>query len=268
MMNRKTNTTKRQALAGKRAGVLLTLLLVLVLGVMSACGGGSGSAAAPDAGSQTAPAPAVEEDAPAVVVDATLTILKTEPAASLDPGAGGTGYLDEALGIAGAKILDFDYTVGAEKISGDKATVEVSFTTYGFGKVYEEAMDEFLTELAVQVVAAGAAADADKAKTEAEEEAEFDAAVLGTDATYALFAQKFVAKLGTIAKDYTATVEVPLTKAANGLWLIDALEAEGEFVNAIYGDMIHVSSEFNATKVNAIFLQQYEDAATAANAAA
>ena len=131
-----------------------------------------------------------------------------------------TELTDEQKAVADAvtkKLLDFDYSTSNEKIDGDKATVDVSVTTYDFGGMFTS----FFTEYISQAFASAFTDGADEA---------------------ALQEQAFTllnSKIGELsAKDKTNTATITLTKAEDGTWKIDELRDNKEFADALLGGAI------------------------------
>ena len=52
----------------------------------------------------------------------------------------------EVLGEMLDKVLDFDYTIGEEKVSDDKATVDVTVKTYQFGDAFTKAFKSYFSK--------------------------------------------------------------------------------------------------------------------------
>lgn len=112
------------------------------------------------------------------------------------------------------KIIDFDYELSNEKIDGDKATVDVTFTTYNIGT----ALTSFMTEYFSQALAL---AFSDTSDEQMEKIAE----------------TLFKSKLDSMEKNYTDTVTVSLTKKDNA-WVIDEFADQGDFYDAFLGGAI------------------------------
>ena len=115
-----------------------------------------------------------------------------------------------------AKALDFDYTLSNEKVDGDKATVDVTITTYDFGTAATEFLSKYMTQ-ALASALTGKMSEDDY-----------------TDQAFKLLKEQ-IDKLGN--KDTSATVAVGLTKDSEGSWKVDDLEENSEFADALLGGM-------------------------------
>lgn len=112
------------------------------------------------------------------------------------------------------KILDFDYELSNEKIEGDKATVDVTLTTYNLGNALTSFMSEYFSQ-ALTLAFSGAS----------DEQLEKVATTI------------FKSKVEDMEKNCTNTVTVSLTKKDN-TWVIDEFDNDGEFYNAFLGGAI------------------------------
>lgn len=115
------------------------------------------------------------------------------------------------------KVLDFDYAVGNEKIDGDKATVDVTFTTYDFGSSVETLMGTIMT-MAMSAQAGGDTSE------EAGEAAAIEAFQKTLD--------------GLTTKDVSSTVTVNVSKDADGNWKVDDLSTLPEDEAKKLGDAL------------------------------
>jgi hypothetical protein len=110
------------------------------------------------------------------------------------------------------KLLDFDYSVGEEKINGDTATVSVKFTTYKFGSMFDSMLSEYMQ----------------KAFTYA-----FSDTDLSDEKTEELLYDSLEKQLDQLKeKNYTKTVDINLKKTDDG-WKIKKLN--GDEIDAITG---------------------------------
>lgn len=195
----------------KKLLLIVSLLSVaLVLGLCS-CGGPS----------------------PTETVDSFLTAVKSEDADSIAPIYSGKAFnfseefsdFDSEDDVMGKlmeetlmpKILDFDYTLDNEKIKDNKATVDVTFTTYNLGSALNSFMSDYMTQaftLAFSDVS----------------DEQFEKIALNI----------FKSNFESVEKNYTKTVTVSLTDK-DGTWVIDEFDDEGDFFNAILGGMIESS---------------------------
>lgn len=118
------------------------------------------------------------------------------------------------------KMLDFDYELSNEKIDGDKATVDVAFTTYNFGN----ALTSFMTDYFSQALAL-AFSDT------SEEQMNKIAATL------------YKKSIENMDKNYAGKATISLSKN-DGAWIIDEFDDEGEFYNAFLGGAIDSWEDF------------------------
>lgn len=117
---------------------------------------------------------------------------------------------------------DFDYEMGAEKIDGDTATVEVTITSHDMAPIVQAAMEEYLTEAFARVF-----------EDVSEEEM--------TD----LFVQIFASKLDPDAeKTHVATTTFNLSKV-DGEWKLDKLSEDNS--DCILGGMLSTMNAMNAS---------------------
>ena len=103
------------------------------------------------------------------------------------------------------KVLDFDYAVDNEQVDGDKATVDVTFTTYDFAGTVETLMGTIMSE-AMSMQATG---DTDQA---AAEQAALESIQKVLD--------------GLTSKDVSSTVTVDVAKDAEGNWKVSEITDE------------------------------------------
>ena len=111
-------------------------------------------------------------------------------------------------------FFEFDFELSNEEIDGDTATIDVQITAYNWGDVLEQWFESFFEE-AFDLAMAGASED------EIEQ--------LGLD----LLSEA----LGNMSKDYVDTVELTLVRVG-GNWLVDEIEEDGPFVNALFGGVL------------------------------
>ena len=120
------------------------------------------------------------------------------------------------------KLLDFDYTLSNEKINDTKATVDVEFKTYEFGKAMTNTMAKYI-EKALPLAFSGASdEEMEKIMNDAFEE-EFGAL---TD------------------KAYTAKATINLVQK-DGEWKVAEIDSEGEVMNALTGNLVNAIKEIN-----------------------
>lgn len=112
------------------------------------------------------------------------------------------------------KLLDFDYEIISEQIDGDKATVDVKFTTYRIGDAFTAFLGDYITQAFVL-----AFSDASE------------------DEIDALANSLLAAKLAELTeKTYEKTVTIPLTNI-DGKWMVDSIEENYEVLDAITGGL-------------------------------
>lgn len=120
------------------------------------------------------------------------------------------------------KLLDFDYTLSNEKINDTKATVDVEFKTYEFGKAMTNTMAKYI-EKALPLAFSGASdEEMEKIMNDAFEE-EFGAL---TD------------------KAYTAKATINLVQK-DGEWKVAEIDSAGEVMNVLTGNLVNAIKEIN-----------------------
>lgn len=120
------------------------------------------------------------------------------------------------------KMLDFDYTLSNEIINDDKATVNVEVTTYALGKAMTSTMVKYIEE-ALPLVFSGAS----------EEELE------------KIMNDIFEEELSELTdKTYSAKATINLVQQ-DGQWKVSEIDDEGEFMNALSGDLVNAIKEIN-----------------------
>lgn len=196
------------------------ILVTILMAAMCAC-------AVLAAGCSSTPSPS---EVTAAALDAmkaqdteTLQSFYSGEVTDVDPGKMAEGYTGddaEAVNAFAEKLLDFDYEVGDETIDGDKATVEVSITTYDFGTAFEDAVGLYIKQ--------GFAAALSGASQE-ELSKMFSAALL--DKVNALE-----------EKEYTSTTTFNLTKQ-DGEWKLDELSKENQ--DSLLGGIISKVDSLN-----------------------
>ena len=111
-------------------------------------------------------------------------------------------------------VLGFDYVIEDEAVNGDKATVKVTIKTYPMGEALTNAYNDMMSriwELAFL------------------EESELDAKLAGIlNARWDEMTEK----------SYESEVEISLSKA-DGKWVVDSLDGNDDFINAITGNLIN-----------------------------
>ena len=115
------------------------------------------------------------------------------------------------------KLLDFDYVVENEKIDGDKATVDVTITTYKFADAYSNFFTEYMKE-AFSMAFSGAS------------EKEID------EKMNAVFKDE-IEKL--TKKESKKKGRLSLSKKEDQ-WVIDEIPEDSDFMDAITGGMVKI----------------------------
>lgn len=113
------------------------------------------------------------------------------------------------------KMMEFEYTLGEEVIDGDKATVDVTIKTYNFGSAFSSFMTNYLTQAFAMAFSGGTEEEMDN----------LGATLLSTE----------MDNLTEMTCEKTATVS--LTHTDEG-WVIDALDEEGPFYDALTGGLV------------------------------
>jgi hypothetical protein len=242
-----------------RAGALVLSALMAFFGAgLSACAAGSAS----EEGGAPGPEAAV-----ARMLDSLKGSAPEEVSA---PGIG-SEYLAGVWGQATELAFGFDYALSAPVVNGGAASVDVAFTAYPLGEVFEKTMDGFLTHIAQEVVAdelakAEAAAARgveatggyglgleEEALAEFEDEAEAEAHDMA-------FAERFSENLEGVGKTFTRTLTLALNRTAEGAWELDPLTDESGIIDAIYGGIAEAASKFNEKAADEMFIRIYTDA--------
>ncbi len=121
------------------------------------------------------------------------------------------------------KLMDFDYEIGEEKIDGDKATVEVAFTTYNFG----DALTSFMTDYYTQAVALIFDDDAEKKMEK-------------------IARTLYKKSINDMKKDYKGKAKISLTKK-DDTWVVDEIQDDDAFYNVFLGGAIDAMKELEKT---------------------
>ena len=119
---------------------------------------------------------------------------------------------DEATKKFKEKVIDFDYTIGEERIDGENAEVDVTIKTYDFGTMLGQYAERAMSELMAAAVDGASQEEIDAMGKKILEE-ELD-------------------KL--TEKSYETTVPMKLKKV-EGEWKVAKMEDDSEFMNAILG---------------------------------
>lgn len=119
---------------------------------------------------------------------------------------------DEATKKFKEKVIDFDYTIGEERIDGENAEVDVTIKTYDFGTMLGQYAERAMSELMAAAVDGASQEEIDAMDRKILEE-ELD-------------------KL--TEKSYETTAPMKLKKV-EGEWKVAKMEDDSEFMNAILG---------------------------------
>lgn len=119
-------------------------------------------------------------------------------------------------------ITDFDYKVNSETVDGDKATVNVTITSYDFGSWFANSLTSYF-QIAFTQAFSGAS------------EEEITAAALD------VFTEEFQTMKNN-GKTKATTVDFTLNKIDED-WVVDADASEDAFTNAITGGMVEAVEE-------------------------
>ena len=152
---------------------------------------------------------------PSDAVEAELKGIQTEEIKDLKksmPNSLDSSY-DKQWGDFLKKIQDFDYKVKDEKVSGKKATVTVTITTYDFGQAYQSTYDQIVND------------------------AKSGSLTSSTDVTKYTYDLLFKNILGVKNKKYTKDVVINCKKNDDGEWTTDA-QTNQNLLNALMGGMV------------------------------
>ena len=128
---------------------------------------------------------------------------------------------DEATKKFKEKVIDFDYTIGEERIDGENAEVDVTIKTYDFGTMMGQYLERAMSELMAAAVDGASQEEIDAMDRKILEE-ELD-------------------KL--TEKSYETTVPMKLKKV-EGEWKVVEIEGDSEFMNAMLGGLVDVVKAF------------------------
>ena len=122
------------------------------------------------------------------------------------------------------KLAEFDYSLGAESIDGDTATVNVTFTNYDAGKAVQKLLQSYFTTMLSRAFS-GSSASADAS-------AEADQLVSAIE--------NATSDLGE--KNVTKDAVIKLQKDQNGEWKLADMEGDKEYskqlVNGMFGGVV------------------------------
>ncbi len=112
--------------------------------------------------------------------------------------------------------MEFEYTLSNEVIEKGKATVDVTIKTYAFGSAISTFMSNYTSQV-IPMAFSGAS----------------------NEEMYELAAKLLSTELGNLGDpSFEKTVTVTLTEGEEG-WIIDELDEEGEFYNALTGNLVN-----------------------------
>ncbi len=173
----------------------LVLLLTLCLVLLTAC------------------APSTPTDA----LKADLESAKSSPEEIIGE-MGDTGFGEEATKALINKVLEFEYELGEEVITDDKAFVETTIKTYPFGDIFTNVVTNFITQA-------------------------FPKAANMTDEEMAELMDKLlIEELNKAEKTYTKTIPIELEKEGNN-WVV---QETVEMSNALTGGLIDFANKMNS----------------------
>ena len=113
------------------------------------------------------------------------------------------------------KLLEFDYVVSNEQINEDKATVDVTVTTYNFGAAMTTFFSSYMTQAFALIFDDNAESKLDK-----------------------IGANLLTAEMDKLTeKNCEKTATITLTATEEG-WVIDEIDDEGEVLDALTGGMV------------------------------
>lgn len=118
-------------------------------------------------------------------------------------------------------IMEFDYTLSNERINEDKATVDVTITTYNLGVAMTTFFSSYMTQALALIFDDNAESKLDK-----------------------IGANLLTAELDKLTeKNCEKTATISLTATDEG-WEIDEIEDDGDFMDALTGGMVSSMSAF------------------------
>ena len=130
---------------------------------------------------------------------------------------GDSGFGKEATTALIDKILEFEYELGEEVVTDNKAAVETTITTYPFGQIFTNVVTNFLSQASAN---AGNMSDEELAK---------------------LMDQLLVDELEKAEKTYTSTITIELEKDGDN-WVV---QETTEMSNSLTGGLIDFANQMN-----------------------
>ena len=130
---------------------------------------------------------------------------------------GDSGFGKEATTALIDKILEFEYELGEEVVTDNKAAVETTITTYPFGQIFTNVVTNFISQAFAN---AGNMSDEELAK---------------------LMDQLLVDELEKAEKTYTSTITIELEKDGDN-WVV---QETTEMSNSLTGGLIDFANQMN-----------------------
>ena len=189
----------------RKLSIIVSVILILSL-ILSACG--------------------IKKDGPSSTVKTAIESFKTEmvdiPEDTFD-GLSEFPMLGELIEALMKKMQDFDYKIAGEKLSDDgtRAVVAVKITTYPFGEVFTESVEEIFA----QVFLSAFSGDSD-----------------GLSKAIGSFIQKMISLQD---KTYSKDVTLKLVKK-DDVWRVEKLKDNEEFMDAVFGGLQTAGSELES----------------------
>ncbi len=113
------------------------------------------------------------------------------------------------------KLLDFDYEISNEQIDGEKATVDVKFTTYNIGEAFTAFFGEYISQALVLAFS--------------------DASEEDLDALATTLLTGKLADLNEKSYEKTATLYLSMV---DGKWMVDEIAAGDEIIDGLTGGLM------------------------------
>ena len=130
---------------------------------------------------------------------------------------GDSGFGKEATTALIDKILEFEYELGEEVVTDNKAAVETTITTYPFGQIFTNVVTNFISQ------------------------AFANAANMSDEELAKLMDQLLVDELEKAEKTYTSTITIELEKDGDN-WVV---QETTEMSNALTGGLIDFANQMN-----------------------
>jgi hypothetical protein len=163
------------------------------------------------------PANVVKEEFDAFIHENTAQLAEEMAAKS------GIVYPDNIINM----LKSVEYTLGAETINGDHASVDVSITTYDFGSVFLTSTEAYLKDYGSRLRSGDKAAEN----------------LSGEELAQEMFEAFFVAAPDA---EFSRTEALTLSLSkTDGIWVLDALDENVSFSNAIWGGLLSAPEEMN-----------------------